>query len=81
MRHDFTEFHDAVRIRRWENHVPAHADTAVLVDEALGHAVGLRDTLSGSGLPTERALYLVAVLNRLRDSMVAGTSNEDDGPP
>jgi hypothetical protein len=79
MRHDFTEFLDAARIRRWRDHVPAHADMAVLVDEALGHAVGLRDELAESGLPTERSLYLVEVLNQLRDSMAAETSNEDSG--
>jgi hypothetical protein len=37
------------------------------VDEALGHAVGLRDTLAESKLPTERAPYLVSVLNHVRE--------------
>jgi hypothetical protein len=80
MRHDFTEFLDPLRIRRWRDHVPAHADTAVLMDEALGHAVGLRDELAASGQQTERALYLVAVLNQLRDSMAPETSGDDSGP-
>jgi hypothetical protein len=80
MRHDFTEFLDPLRIRRWRDHVPAHADTAVLMDEALGHAVGLRDELAGSGQPTERALNLMHVLNQLRDSMTRESSDDDHGP-
>jgi hypothetical protein len=71
MRHDFTEFLDDVRARTWRDHLPVPADIAALVDEALGHAVGLRDTLAESQLPTERALYLVSGLNQVRESMAA----------
>jgi hypothetical protein len=80
MRHDFTEFMDELRVRTWRDHLPVAADTAALVDEALGHAVGLRDTLAGIGLPTERALHLVAVLNEVRESMATGSSGDEQGP-
>jgi hypothetical protein len=52
----------------------------VLVDAALGHAVGLRDDLADGGQPAERALYLVEVLNQLRSSMAWETSDEDNEP-
>jgi hypothetical protein len=80
MRHDLTEFRDEVRVRTWRDHLPAQADTSVLVDEALGHAVGLRDALAESRLPTERALHLMAVLNQVRESMAAESSSEEEGP-
>lgn len=79
MRHDFTEFRDEVRVRTWRDHLPAQADTSVLVDEALGHAVGLRDALAESRLPTGRTFHLVAVLNQVRESMAAESSSEE-GP-
>ena len=48
----------------------ARAALEVLIDEALGHAVGLRDTLY-DGADVEgartRAVHLVDVLNRLRE--------------
>jgi hypothetical protein len=52
MRHDFAEFLNNVRVRTWRDHLTVPVDTAALVDEALGHAVGLRDTVAESKLPT-----------------------------
>jgi len=78
MRHDFTEFLDEVRVRTWRDHLPARPGSTVLVDEALGHAVALRDTLAESRLPTDRALHLVAVLNQLRESIAADRSRDQE---
>ena len=72
LRHDFTEFSDEQRVHLWRQHVADDADLAILIDEALGHAVGLRDFLAetGSASGTSRALFLVEVVNRLRDAYV-----------
>lgn len=70
-RTDFTEFADEHRVLHWDDFVPADADTDALIEEAIGHAVGLRDVLYERNADADactRALMLVAVLNRLRDS-------------
>jgi hypothetical protein len=70
VRHDFSEFGDDRRVIQWRVHVSNDASPEVLLDEALGHAVGLRDTLyDGADLTgaRTRALHLVDVLNRLRE--------------
>lgn len=68
MRHDFSADQ---RVNGWRRHVPADADPDVLIDEALGHAVDLRDKLYDDadldGVRT-RALHLVDVLNQLREA-------------
>jgi hypothetical protein len=67
---DFSEYAAEHRVLHWKEFVAADADTDALVDEAIGHAVGLRDTLYERNADADactRALMLVAVLNRLRD--------------
>lgn len=78
LRLDFTEFSDEQRVQLWRELVPDDADLSILIVEALGHAVGLRDFLAetGSAPGTSRAVFLVEVLNRLRD-----THAEGSGPP
>lgn len=73
-RTDFSEYADDDRVLFWQEHVSDDAGPGVLLDEALGHAVGLRETIAGicdcgSGIAVTRALMLVAVLNRLRESV------------
>jgi hypothetical protein len=69
VRDDFSEFSDDRRVNGWRDHLPSDADLEVLLDEALGHAVRLRDKLyddadlAGARI---RSLHMVDVLNRLR---------------
>lgn len=65
-RTDFSEFADQQRVLHWEDHVEPDG----LLDEAIGHAVALREALYEGNydeMTSNRALILVAVLNRLRE--------------
>jgi hypothetical protein len=71
-RAEYPDHADEVRVRLWRDHVGPDPSPDTLVDEALGHAVALRDELAQKGQDPTRALHLVDVLNalqtRLRDA-------------
>jgi hypothetical protein len=56
-------------VNAWRDHVPPDADLEVLLDEAPGHAVGVRDKLCDDAdleSARTRSRYMVVVLTRLR---------------
>ena len=66
---DYSEFFDPIRVRRWQSYVEGDADLESLLREATGHAVAMRDAIAAGDErvhPGDRALFLVAVLNRTR---------------
>lgn len=68
-RDDYGEYVSYVRVRHWPDHVGPLSD---LMEEALGHAVGLRECLYEDGDASEakdRARILVGVLMALQESL------------
>jgi hypothetical protein len=69
-RTDFSEFWDEKRTLRWRDYLGPDPEVSALIEEAVGHAVGLRDQLyehpdGDPMIARNRALNLVEVLNAL----------------
>jgi hypothetical protein len=79
-REDYSEFWPIARIHSWEYRIPPNPSLARLIDEAVGHAICLRDQVFDQPEDVEatrdRALQLMKVLLMLQEAEAGVT---DDG--